>query len=425
MKHRLITLNNKVRNILVQLGKKGFFSLLLTKFLVQFLGFGSIILVAKFITPESMAQIRSLQTYLTLAVILGTFGLDTAILKFGAEKRDDSQKDKILAYSVRNSLLFSTLSILLFNIFLIFISKQYSIHWGIYTLCVPILALTNILMNYLLALKRVNKMASVQAIIKVQSAVLIIVGTWLFGVKGFIIATVLGLAIGLYPLFKESKPAKRLDNMSIDIPKQFWGIAFFSFLANFVNNIGNYADIIIMDNFVIDRVEMGYYSIATIFLLGATQITATLQSIYTPYLTEKSNNYRELKKMAFNVQKKAIILSLFAGLAVYMVSLVFVPLFYGDAYKNTTTYTGILMIKYVLYSSYAIMGVTLLALGRMKENFYVTAISAPIALIINYVASQNFGVIGIAWAQIFNGFIMLSLQYAIVFHVFNKLKKEY
>lgn len=424
MNDRLIALGNKVRNSLVQLGKKGFFSLLLTKFLVQFLGFGSIILVAKFITPESMAQIRSLQTYLTLAVILGTFGLDTAILKFGAEKRDDSQKDKILAYSVRNSLLFSTLSILLFNVFLIFISKQYSIHWSIYTLCVPILALTNILMNYLLALKRVNKMASMQAIIKVQSALLIIVGTWLFGVKGFIIATVLGLAIGLYPLFKEVKPAKRLNDMSIDIPKQFWGIAFFSFMANFVNNIGNYADIIIMDNFVTDRVEMGYYSIATIFLLGATQITATLQSIYTPYLTEKSNNYKDLKKMAFNIQKKAIFLSIFTGLAVYIVSLVFVPLFYGDTYKSTITYTGILMIKYVLYSSYAIMGVTLLALGRMKENFYVTAVSAPIALIVNYVISQNFGVIGIAWAQIFNGFIMLCLQYAIVFRVFNKLKKQ-
>ena len=420
MKHRLITLNNKVRNSLVQLGKKGFFSLLLTKFLVQFLGFGSIILVAKFITPESMAQIRSLQTYLTLAVIIGTFGLDTAILKFGAEKRDDSQKDKILAYSVQNSLLFSILSIVLFNIFLIFNSKQYSIHWSIYTLCVPILALTNILMNYLLALKRVNKMASVQAIIKVQSALFIIVGTWLFGVKGFIIATVLGLAIGLYPLFKEAKPAKRLDDMSIDIPKQFWGIAFFSFLANFVNNIGNYADIIIMDNFVTDRVEMGYYSIATIFLLGATQITATLQSIYTPYLTEKSNNYRDLKKMAFNVQKKAIFLSIFAGLAVYMVSLVFVPLFYGDAYKSTITYTGILMIKYVLYSSYAIMGAMLVAIGKMKENFYVTLISMPIVLISNYVALQNFSIMGMAWAQVFNGLVILFLQYLFVYRVLKK-----
>nr|MCX3303428.1 oligosaccharide flippase family protein [Bacillus pacificus] len=113
--------------------------MLLTKFLIQFLGFGSIILVAKFINPESMAQIRSLQTYLTLAVILGTFGLDTAILKFCAGKREDNQKEKILSYSVRNSLLFSFVSILLFNLFLIFISKQYSIHWVIYTLCVPIL----------------------------------------------------------------------------------------------------------------------------------------------------------------------------------------------------------------------------------------------------------------------------------------------
>ncbi|MEM5641531.1 hypothetical protein AAHB52_05365 [Bacillus toyonensis] len=62
--------------------------------MIQFLGFGSIILVAKFINPESMAQIRSLQTYLTLAVILGTFGLDTAILKFCAEREKTTKKRK-------------------------------------------------------------------------------------------------------------------------------------------------------------------------------------------------------------------------------------------------------------------------------------------------------------------------------------------
>ncbi|MEM5636773.1 polysaccharide biosynthesis C-terminal domain-containing protein [Bacillus toyonensis] len=179
-----------------------------------------------------------------------------------------------------------------------------------------------------------------------------------------------------------------------------------------------------MDNFITDRVEMGYYSIATIFLLGATQITATLQNIYTPYLTEKSNDYKGLKVMAFNLQKKAIILSVVAGVAVYIGSLVFVPFFYGESYKSTITYTGILMIKYVLYSSYAIMGVTLLAMGKMKENFYVTLISAPIALLINYVASQYFGIIGIAWAQIANGFIMLTLQYTIVIRVFKKLDKK-
>lgn len=82
------------------------------------------------------------------------------------------------------------------------------------------------------------------------------------------------------------------------------------------------------------------------------------------------------------------------------------------------------MIKYVLYSSYAIMGVTLLAMGKMKENFYVTFISAPIALLINYVASQYFGIIGIAWAQIANGFIMLTLQYTIVIRVFKKLDQK-
>ncbi|MEB9734835.1 sugar isomerase, partial [Bacillus cereus] len=71
MMQPLAKLKGKIHNNIIQLRKKGFFSLLLTKFLVQFVGFGSVILVAKFISPESMAQIKSLQTYLILAVLIG------------------------------------------------------------------------------------------------------------------------------------------------------------------------------------------------------------------------------------------------------------------------------------------------------------------------------------------------------------------
>ena len=52
------------------------------------------------------------------------------------------------------------------------------------------LTMTNLLMNYLLALKRVKRMAVIQSIIKIQNAIFIIIGTWFFGIKGFIIATV-------------------------------------------------------------------------------------------------------------------------------------------------------------------------------------------------------------------------------------------
>ncbi|WP_241138748.1 lipopolysaccharide biosynthesis protein [Bacillus mycoides] len=420
MMQLLENLREKIHNNIIQLRKKGFFSLLLTKFLVQFVGFGSVILVAKFISPESMAQIKSLQTYLILAVLIGTFGLDTAILKYCSEPRKDNEKSYLLSYAIRRSIIFCVIAVLLFNLFLFFVPKYSIFQWGLYTLCIPMLAMTNILMSYLLALKKINRMAVIQSVIKVQNAVFIIIGTWLFGIKGFIIATVLGLLLGLLPLFKEINSMKISHKISSKVPYAFWNIAFFSFLANFTNNIGNYADIIIMDSFTTDRVEMGYYAIATIFLLGATQVTATLQSIYTPYLAEKNKDIKALKAMTFNIQKKTIIISIVVGVAVYIVSMIFVPIFYGEAYINTAKYTGILMIKYVLYSSYAITAAMLVSLGKMRENFYVTIISTPIALFSSYLAIQNFSVVGVAWAQVFNGLIILVLQYSMVFRVLKK-----
>ncbi|EJR32027.1 sugar isomerase [Bacillus thuringiensis] len=423
MMQPLAKLKGKIHNNIIQLRKKGFFSLLLTKFLVQFVGFGSVILVAKFISPESMAQIKSLQTYLILAVLIGTFGLDTAILKYCSEPREDSEKNYLLSYAIRKSIIFCVISVILFNLFLIFSPKYSVFQWGVYTLCIPMLTMTNLLMNYLLALKRVKRMAVIQSIIKIQNAIFIIIGTWFFGIKGFIIATVLGLIVGLFPLFKEVNSIKVTYNMSEKIPFTFWNVAFFSFLANFTNSIGNYTDIIIMDSFITNRVEMGYYAIATIFLLGATQVTATLQNIYTPYLTESNKDISKLKQMTFNIQKKTLVVSIFVGITVYLGAKIFVPIFYGNSYINTVTYTGILMIKYVIYSSYAIVAIMLIALGRMKENFLVNLISVPIILLINYFIGNHFSIIGIAWAQVFNALLVLVIQYAFVFIVIKKERR--
>jgi len=57
-----------------------------------------------------------------------------------------------------------------------------------------------------------------------------------------------------------------------------------------VSTIGSYLDIFLLNYFIEDRVGFGYYSIATIFIIGMNYVTMTVQNIAAPYFSEKSGN---------------------------------------------------------------------------------------------------------------------------------------
>jgi hypothetical protein len=56
------------------------------------------------------------------------------------------------------------------------------------------------------------------------------------------------------------------------------------------------------------------------------------------------------------------------GMIIYFIGRVGIPLVFGEGYETTVVYLGILMIKYVVSSSIAVVGVALLARGLMHYN---------------------------------------------------------
>jgi len=385
------------------LREKGFFHLLSVNLLAQALGFGTILVVARFLSPEELGKVKIIQAYTALVIVVATFGYDTAVLKVCSEKRATVEKGAILRLALSRTLIATVATlgvyVLLIAAGLLASSRDVAKWMLIYAITVPFAVVTSILIVYLQALKKIKEMARAQMRIKMQSFVAIVGASWWWGFPGFIFATIGAYIAGLAPLLREIRSGWVTGPKRVPVAG-FQRVAFLSVLGTAFGLIGQYADIFILDHFVGDRGEIGYYSLATIIVLAAMQVTATVQSIATPYFSERAREVDWLRNKVVVTQLQMVGLSIGVAVVVYLGARVFVPLIYGPSYVMTLLYLEILLLRYILWSSYAVLGVALLGLGLLGYNLIAAAITTPFGLIVSYLLLQRMGISGVAWAQV-------------------------
>lgn len=391
---------------------RGFFHLLSANFLVQFLGFGTSLGVAKFLTPIELGEIRIIQSYAAIFVIFSGFGFNSAILKMCSEKRDLGEKEALLRYSFFGTCLTTVAAlgvlVLLSLTGIITSSRHLAIWLIIYAAVIPFAAFTSLFMSFLQALKRIKEMARAQAMVKTQSFVLIVVGTYFWGLQGFVFGTIGAYCLGLIPLMRQVGSGF-LERSAVKPASGFSHIAIFSLLSNCVYAIGQYGDVFILDHFSGDRDEIGYYALATIFVLAATQVTNTVGSIVVPYFSERSNEENWVRKEVRVNQARLTLLSIAVAFFVFILGWVLVKFFYGYNYNSSLLYLSILLIKYVLYSSCVVMSMAIFGIGYVRFNFVSGTIFTFLALVLSFFWIQKFGVVGVAWAQVIASFFLLSI----------------
>lgn len=173
-----------------------------------------------------------------------------------------------------------------------------------------------------------------------------------------------------------------------------------------------------MLNYLIkDRASFGYYCLSTIFVLGMNYVTGTVQDIATPYFSEKSNDKKDFLRVLKKYEKWMVLLAL--GVAIVAVIIVppFIKIVYGNNYAPAGIYFRILALKYFFWSCYALFGVAILGLGKMRYNFISVSISVPISLILSYLFISSYGAIGAAIAQAIAYFITLIIVLFMTKHV--------
>lgn len=409
--------------ILRSIYDKGFFHLLSANFLHQFLGFGILLVVAKFLTPAELGEIRILQAYIAVFTVFAAFGLSTAVLKTCAEQRPEHERESILNTGLRRAMMTTVLSLFILLVLAlsgILTSTRHLAMWLIvYALVIPFSVSTEILFSYLQALKKIKQLAKVNAMFRLQAFIIIIVCTYLWGFKGFIFATIAGYVLGLIPILYHTGTSF-LRRSPYPLTDVFKHLALFSVLSNGMSMIGKFGDMFILDHLMPDRELIGYYALASLFMYGAIQVTATVQNISTPYFSERANELEWFKEKVRTTQLRVGFLSIGVSAGLIGLAYVLITLFYGEAYFATLGYLPILLLKYIFWSWYAVMAIALLGMGNMKYNFIVVSVVTPVSIISSILLFQVYAIIGVAVGQVIGAIIGLILTTILYRHAINK-----
>jgi len=261
---------NKILQLLRNITNKGFFHLLSANFIIGFLGFGSQLLVAKFLTAEELGQIKTIQSFIGVAIILAGFGFNTAVLKLCSEKRSSEER----AYIFKRNFYYTSIPIFLVLIVLFilarlkFLSPDPAINKLLlpYMLVIPAMTWTSLIIVYLQALKKIKLMAKIQILIRLFGFIVLVAITYFYGLIGFIISTVLIGYIALIPLFNLVKKHFSTNSKVNKVFHQSLFYAKWSVSANAIGAIGQHMDIFMLNYLIGDRVSFGYYSLR-LFLL--------------------------------------------------------------------------------------------------------------------------------------------------------------
>jgi O-antigen/teichoic acid export membrane protein len=73
-------------------------------------------------------------------------------------------------------------------------------------------------------------------------------------------------------------------------------------------------------------------------------------------------------------------------------------------------YLPILLLRFVVWSSYAIIGVALFGLGLVRYNVLAIAVATPIGFVLSYLWLRHYGIVGLAWAQVATALCTLGIQ---------------
>jgi O-antigen/teichoic acid export membrane protein len=407
---------NDYKKISRWLHTKGFFSLLSANFLIQFLGFGTTLVVARLLTATELGQIRIMQSYGGFFLIPAGLGLSTSILKFCAEDRDPSEKQYMLKAALMRSLpacliAFTVLCVLTLTGVMTASSELRPWLLGYAAVSIPVSTATGILIVYLQALRKIHQMARAQVVIRLQSVALVILCTWRWGFTGFFWATLIGLTIGFAPLlwnvglgFLRATKAK--------LPSRFMQVAWFSVLGTSITAIGQYVDVFLLDHSAVERASIGYYSLALTFATAAMLVTGTVQTIVTPYFSQHADDQQWVARHLRTQQLRMVALSIGVAAILLLGAAILIRNVYAPEYGASIGYLVILLVKYIVWSATAVIGGAFVGLGLIRYGFLLVCATTPLGIACSYLLLRKWGVPGVAWGQVFTSMAGLVLTMA-------------
>ena len=402
----------KIKIQIIQNSSRGFFHLLSANVLIQIVAFASQLFVAGILSPDDVGRIKVIMTFLSVFSVVGSMGFNGSTLKLCSENRTQAEVRQIFSagvfFTVISTIAFYLLAIIL-NSFELFSSDK-MIKWLIPMGLFPLItnSVFMVLVAYFQAIKEIKIMSRITIINKLISIAAIVLLTWLLGIKGYYIAYnisfIIMLIVGMrllksdFSFQKNELRANLRTHLTYSKP---------SLLANLMSEISAYADIFVINYLLSDMHEIGYYSFALTLTVALRIFPATVQQMATPYFSGFSADKDQFKTI-FKKYNRQLYMVVFITLALALLAGPFlIKTIFSGKYDAAIPYFMFLCIGWSIRLMTQLQSAAIFGLGKLHYNAWISLISLIFNVILYVIFVRNFGAIGVAWASIPAGVVIL------------------
>lgn len=377
----------------------------------QGVAFLTVVLVARLLTPEEFAHVRIAVAYTAVAAIIAGGGFSAPVLRYCADTAFDAvARRRIVGVGLQRVGWVSALAAAA-ALALVFARRGDPVQTavlGVYALQLPGLAAGTLLLVYLQAMQRFKLLAAQQVALRVATLALSVVGTYFWGLTGFLVAALLAAYLTCIPLWLAARPSVRTKNAQ-SLPSDFNHLALYSLVGTLVTALGQYSDLMILDGVGTDRGKVAAYSLATIFFAAVVGVGGAVQSVATPAFTALIDQPEQFKRQ---LRRWSVGLSL-AGLPVASAAILLAAAierwFLAAAYAGLSAMVALLMVKFCVWCTIAVSGAALVGIGAIREGTWVAVVTTAMAIVAGVVLSSRYGVWGAAATQVGVAFVGAAL----------------
>lgn len=399
-----------------KLKDKGFFHLIVSNYSVQFIVFGSSLLLAKIMSPTDVGIIKTIETFANMAIVLGGGGVIFAILKVIPEHKDSAIRRFSLVFSIKYATIFSLLVYVAFNLlaFSGIVSNDATlVHWfQEYSFIIIPSVLMTLLIRYYQAIDMFKRISTVIFYLKLTSAGFVLWFTYFYFIKGYVLSMVItsGLAtlILLIDLRKELI-GKGVTDRHIEIKNKIKSLSKTAFIAQIIDQLKLHSRFLIANYVILDRVMFGHYAFALILIQGINIVTSSVQQFIIPKMSEASMNLELffIKHKKFERRFNLIAVAIFIGAQLLLPILV--GLVFGDKYEDAMILLRIMLIGWFVEALCGLKGVVFLSLGKMNYISYASFVILLLSCPMIYYLDTTYGALGAAFAYVFQGLVSFSV----------------
>lgn len=409
---------------IILLFEKGAFHIFIGNFIMKFIGlFGSIFIV-RLLTKYEYGMLGYVENFYSYGYILAGLGLNMAALRYGIIIKEQEKKKGLYLWVIKMQLV---IDICLASVIAIFsclyphppLYAKATYLLFILVIAIPFTDIANTNLSFersQLSNKRYMYLSITAAFISIimrvfGAAMKGLTGTILFRVLAEILSCILLILVVYKKYFKGTQRLKIERTQK----KEILVFSVNNMLANGIWVLFMLTDVFLIGRLLNNPDILADYKVAYVIPSNLAIITSAITVFITPYFVSHEKDYFWVKKSYFKVLFGNVLLLGILSAFFFIFAPQFIYILYGKEYLNVVPVMRILLIAHLINSGIKTMTAGLLAaMGYVKENLCISIIAFFIQIIMAAYVLPRYGIMGLAFNNVFV-YLLMSILCMIIF----------